>query len=412
MSLIDDPNPPAPVTIFNLIQTGVTICVRLPWVISTTLARRWWPWKKTYKPPPLREHLFRHVMTCLGNHVPLSVWQWYTASDTTGSNLTNSRRYGHIPHLFERVRTAAFCGYWICRGLSPEPTNPKDADLVLLHAHGGGYVAYHPSIGAPEHVFLAENLQKHGVSTAIFSLDYTLAPKAAFPTQRNEAIAAYNWLCGEMGVDPSKIVVIGDSAGGHLIMSLLSGLYERHQASQSFTLDELIRGDDRGGSVLRPAGAVLVSPWVNLRTDHPQTLELHWEERLHKRSLDTYSEWILRDVPPGHYDLLSETNFARGPWSWVNILPRRTLVTAGSEELVFLYDIGDFVMRAREDGADVVLEVAPGKNHTWQCAEAFAQQSRLLALGPDEELPGDLMEGYKGLAMGILNIIKGQGEQV
>ena len=56
---------------------------------------------------------------------------------------------------------------------------------------------------------------------------------------------------------PSKIIVIGDSAGGHIIMSLLVGLNERRSQS----------GNDGD---LRPAAAVLVSPWMNLHTSHPR----------------------------------------------------------------------------------------------------------------------------------------------
>ncbi|KAL2859933.1 alpha/beta hydrolase [Aspergillus lucknowensis] len=409
MSSILEPNPDPPVTFFDLVRTSFTLCVRLPWVVGTTLLRRWSRWDTAYKPPALREHLSRHVMICLGNHLPHSVWQWYNAADTSGSNLKTSVRYGHIPHIFEPVRTPEFCGYWICRGISQEPIQPRDADIVLFHAHGGGYVALHPSTAAPEHVFLAEILQRHNLTTAIFSLDYTLAPKAAFPKQRDEALAAYDWLRGEMGVDQSKIVVMGDSAGGHLIVSLLVGLYERrHSRSRGLGPPNGDDGDDDDDNDdLRPAGAVLVSPWMNVHTSHPRTLEVHWEERLLKRGLDNCCKKLLPDASPeldlvyGNFALGHET---RG--SWAEILPARTVVTAGAEELVFLYDIEDFVLQAKKDGADVELDVAEGKDHTWQYVEASHQHSRLLGLPPDEELPEDLMEGHRSMATEILKITR------
>jgi acetyl esterase/lipase len=245
-------------------------------------------------------------------------------------------------------------------------------------------------------VFLAEVLQRHNVITAIFSLDYTLAPKATFPKQRDEAIAAYDWLRRDLSVDSSKIVVIGDSAGGHVIMSLLVGMNERRGTKPDTDADR----DD-----LRPAAAVLVSPWMNLHTSHPRALDLHWEERLFKRSLDAYCQWILRDATP---DLdLVYGNFALGRearGSWADILPNRTVITAGAEEYVFLYDIEDMVLQAKKDGAEIELDVAEGMNHTWQCAESFGQQARLLALPFDEELPADLMGGYRAIAMAILKI--------
>lgn len=282
--------------------------------------------------------------------------------------------------------------------MSEEAAHPRDADLVVFHAHGGGYVTGHPSAGAPEHVLLAETLQQHNITTAIFSLDYTLAPRGVFPKQRDEAMAAYDWLCGDMGVDPSKVVVIGDSAGAHLILSLLVGLFERRSCSV-----------DENGRDLRPAAAVLVSPWINLHTSHPRVLDLHWEERLFKRSLDTYCKWMLRNATP-EQDVLYG-NFALGRearGSWADILPARTWVTAGSEELVFLYDIEDFVMQAKADIAGVVLDVATGKDHAWQCAEAFTQHSRLLALPRDEQFPSELMVGYRELAMNILKVIRAE----
>ncbi|RDW68948.1 alpha/beta hydrolase [Aspergillus mulundensis] len=396
MGLILEPNPALPITFIDLIQTGFTLCFRVPWVAGSTLIRRWWPWNR-YKPPPLREHLFRHVMTCLGNHIPLSVIQWYSASDTSGTNLKQSVRYGHIQHLFEPVRKPKFNGNWICRGLFKKAIEPRNVDIVLFHVHGGGYAVGHPCVSAPEHVLLAEILERHKITTAIFSLDYTLTPRGAFPKQRDEAMAAYDWLCGDMGVDPSRIVVLGESAGAHLILSLLVGIYEKRSQNP------ILEADSKD---LRPAAAVLVSPWINLHTSHPRVLELHWEERLFKRSLDTYCKWILRDATPKN-DLLYG-NFAIGRearGSWADILPPRSWITAGADELVFRFDIEDFVEQAKADGADVVFEVTPGKSHAWQCAEAFGQQDRLLDLPLSEELPDDLMEGYRELAENLLKVI-------
>ncbi|KAL4804723.1 alpha/beta hydrolase fold protein [Aspergillus unguis] len=397
MTSSSEQNPAVKVTLVDILKTGFTLCCRLPWVVGTTLLRRWWPWS-TYKPPPLKEHLFRHVMTCFGNHIPLSIWQWGSTRDTSGSNLRTSTRYSHIPHLFESVRREEFSGYWFCRGIAENIVQPRDADIVLLHAHGGGYVAVHPSVCAPEWAFLAEVLQKHGITTAIFSLDYTLAPRGVFPKQRDEIAAAYDWINKDMGVDVSKIVVVGDSAGGHLIMSLLVRLHEMQQQNLNTNGDAID---------LRPKAAVLISPWVNLYTSHPRTLELYWEERLHKGSLDSYCEMLLRDASPEAAQIYG--NFAVGRdvrGSWTDILPPRTLVTAGSDELVFIYDIEDFVKQARADGADVALDIADGQNHTWQCAEAFMQQGRLLDLPMGEDLPDDLMPGFQALAMDILKLIR------
>lgn len=204
--------------------------------------------------------------------------------------------------------------------------------------------------------------------------------------------AAFEYVKGTMGVQWERIVVIGDSAGGHLVLALLTRLYLRKKEQEG-----------AGGQAedVRPVAAVLLSPWVNLHSSHPRVLALHWEERLFKIGLDQYCKLVMGGVPGGLDDLYG--NFAvlgelRG--SWKDILPRKTWVSAGSDELVFRYDIEDLVQRAREDGADVELEVEEGKNHAWQSSEAFGMQSRILQLpmGKGDEL----MEGYRRVAEVIL----------
>lgn len=253
----------------------------------------------------------------------------------------------------------------------------------------------HPSVCAPEFTFLAEILQKQGLKVAIFSLDYTLTPKATFPKPCDEALAAYDWMREEEGISNDRIVLIGDSAGGHLQMSLLVALHQR----------ELTSNLQLGEKTEKPLAALLVSPWVNLHTSHPRFLELYWEDRLFKRSLDTWCSMLLRDTPPevdmmfGNFAVL-ETR--RG--SWVDILPGRTWVSAGTEELAFRYDIEDFVHAAKSDGAEIVLDLEPGADHSWQCAQAFAHSSRLLGEGMDVD-DTMVMPGFRRIAEQILRML-------
>ncbi|KAH8432725.1 alpha/beta hydrolase [Aspergillus melleus] len=341
-------------------------------------------------------------MTCLGNNLPISTTS--LSIDRKGTSILTSPRYSHIQsNIYQRIYTPTFSGYFICRGLSPSPLPPKEADIFLLHCHGGGYVAGHPAAGAVAHLYVAEQLRKKGLSVAVFSLDYSLAPKARWPTQLREVEAAFDWVVGELGVQREKVVVIGDSAGGHLVLGLLVRLYLRRiENTEGGDVEiemERQRDDDR------PGAAVLLSPWVNLHSSHPRVLALHWEERLFKIGLDKYCEMVMGEASREVDELYG--NFAVGGekrGSWKEILPRNTWVSAGEEELVFRYDIEDLVDRAREDGADVQLEVTEGKNHAWQSAEAFGQQSQFLALSMDED-EGDLMQGYKRVAEEIFKMV-------
>jgi epsilon-lactone hydrolase len=52
-----------------------------------------------------------------------------------------------------------------------------------------------------------------------FAIDYRLAPEHPFPAAEDDALTAYRWLLSQ-GHEPAKIVVAGDSAGGHLAVAL------------------------------------------------------------------------------------------------------------------------------------------------------------------------------------------------
>ena len=88
---------------------------------------------------------------------------------------------------------------------------------VLLYFHGGGF-----TVGSPEtHEALCKHLA-HLAHCAVVSLDYRLAPEHTFPTAHNDAFDALQWLAqnaASLGLDPSRIAIGGDSAGGTLTAS-------------------------------------------------------------------------------------------------------------------------------------------------------------------------------------------------
>jgi acetyl esterase/lipase len=104
------------------------------------------------------------------------------------------------------------------RGVWIQADNASPANGVLLYLHGGGFV-----FGSPRsHRGVAHALSRR-VRVPVFLLDYRRAPEHSFPVAADEAIAAYRMLLAR-GVAAHRIVVAGDSAGGHLTAGLLADL--------------------------------------------------------------------------------------------------------------------------------------------------------------------------------------------
>jgi acetyl esterase len=96
---------------------------------------------------------------------------------------------------------------------APQPPQP-----LLVYLHGGGWV-----IGnLDSHDGLCRFLAEHS-GCRVLSIDYRLAPEHPFPAPLEDAVAAFAWAhehAAELGADPDRIAVGGDSAGGNLSTAL------------------------------------------------------------------------------------------------------------------------------------------------------------------------------------------------
>lgn len=85
---------------------------------------------------------------------------------------------------------------------------------ALVFAHGGGFVF----CDLDSHDGLCRNLSNR-LGAVVISVGYRLAPEHRWPTAAEDMYAATGWVsasAGELGVDPARIAVGGDSAGGNL----------------------------------------------------------------------------------------------------------------------------------------------------------------------------------------------------
>ncbi|GHA08787.1 alpha/beta hydrolase [Streptomyces tauricus] len=121
------------------------------------------------------------------------------------------------------------------------------AGPAALFFHGGGYIFGHIDLfDGP----VARYVSASGVP--MLSVEYRRAPEHPFPTPAEDAYTALRWLhehAGELGVDPSRIGVMGDSAGGGLAAALT------------------ILARERGGPSI--ARQILLMPMLDDRTAAP-----------------------------------------------------------------------------------------------------------------------------------------------
>ena len=95
--------------------------------------------------------------------------------------------------------------YWP-NGAAPLP--------AIVYYHGGGHV-----IGSLDtHDLVARNLCA-GAEALVASVDYRMGPEHKFPAAVEDSFAALKWVhanAEELGADPGRIGVHGDSAGANL----------------------------------------------------------------------------------------------------------------------------------------------------------------------------------------------------
>ncbi len=102
--------------------------------------------------------------------------------------------------------------------LITQPENPKEK--IIYYIHGGGFVG---SCTRERMSFVAELVKKFGYN--VFSIDYRLAPEFMYPCGLNDCYEGYRYLLESYKAE--NTVLIGESAGGNLVLALSLLLRDR-----------------------------------------------------------------------------------------------------------------------------------------------------------------------------------------
>ena len=228
-----------------------------------------------------------------------------------------------------------------------EPAKMRSG-AALLWIHGGGLILGHPKANDDLCGHYARQL-----GLVVVSVRYRLAPENPYPAAIDDCFAAWTWLlenAEDLGVDPSRVIVGGQSAGGGLAAALCP------------------RRADTGGA--QPAGQWLVYPMLDDRTAANHSLDpiehLIWNNRFNRFGWSSYlghevgqkttPEWA---VPARRQDLSGL------PAAWIGV---------GTLDL-FLEENKRYAQRLRDAGVECELDLVEGVPHGFEALAPKASVS-------------------------------------
>ncbi|GLA33570.1 hypothetical protein AnigIFM63309_000401 [Aspergillus niger] len=371
---------------WETVQSVAILIAAVPTAVVSMLVRRLW---SNQVDIPFKEDLRRSVIRRL-SHLPLRIIRQSVKLRDARTLLALNRYRASERQLCIGVSEEQFSGYWLCKGPPGKPQEPNESDIVLFWLHGGAYISGDPLGAASVLLRVAEIAASRGTSTSIFTLDYTLAPEKKIPHQQRQAVAAYRHLLEVERVDASNIIVAGESAGGHLALSFLVTLAD--------TTD-----------LHKPAGGLLLFPWVNLANTSPSFIQNKHKDILTKHLLDRCARAAVGNAAGNNditrFELVDLTKPRKNGQSWRQIMPAQTWINVGTHDL-FVQEIQSFVELARADGARVELELADGMQHGWQFSKDRHWERQYCALDPADKVPSGMMPGSENIAEGLLMVAR------
>jgi monoterpene epsilon-lactone hydrolase len=208
----------------------------------------------------------------------------------------------------------------------------NEPERVILYFHGGVYVIGSAATSVP---LVGDLVRRSGVKA--ITLEYRLAPEHPYPAAVEDARAAYEGLLGQ-GIDPGRIALAGESAGGGLAVATLLALRE-------------------AGTPL-PCCAFLMSPYADLT--------LSGETMAEKKVVDPVltPEGLRVRVPEYVAGADASDPLISPIFGDLRGLPP-LLIQVGSHEIL-LSDALRLATRAAMTDVPVTLEVTPGAPHVFQ----------------------------------------------
>jgi len=178
-----------------------------------------------------------------------------------------------VPLEVENMTIAGPGGVLPLRSYRPRGAADAGPAGALVFFHGGGWVI--GDLDTHDHVcrFIAAH-----AGVVVVSVDYRLAPEHKFPAALDDCVAAVRWVAGqadELGIDPARLAIGGDSAGGNLAAAAAIELR------------------DQGGPALQLQ--LLIYPAVDFTADNDSLRDNGDGYLLTRAAIEKFADWYLPD---------------------------------------------------------------------------------------------------------------------
>lgn len=214
----------------------------------------------------------------------------------------------------------------------------KQTSAVVLYFHGGGYT-FRSGISRRFAAMLA-----HRTGASLFAPDYRLTPEHPHPAQAEDALAAWHFM--RANLPARRIVVCGDSAGGHMALMLLQTL--------------------KSAGLPQPALCVGLSPWTDIGKQGESLFENDKYDLVQGWMALRFAKWL---DPLGRFgrDALSPMNF-----DYSGLAP--IYIQGGGREI--LRDmITTFCQSQKRKGAQISHEIFADMPHNFQAYDTLKASS-------------------------------------
>jgi len=221
-------------------------------------------------------------------------------------------------------------------------TRESRPDRHILYFHGGGHVSGSPEFYRDFTWRIAAAARARALMTY-----HRLAPEHPYPAAIEDAANAYRALVAG-GADPRAMAVMGESAGGGLVLGVLLKLRDE-------------------GSPM-PAAAVTISPWTDLAmSGNSYRQNADADPMISNADAARMASYYLGETDP-------RTPYASPIYGDPTGLPP-TLIQVGSDEIL-LDDSVQMAERMRAAGCEVELEVWPRMPHAWHVWARVVPEAR------------------------------------